>query len=43
MTLDVNNSFLIPKKVLVPGGYILKLMWTKDNKDYQIDYDLVWK
>ncbi|MBT0552109.1 FixH family protein [Riemerella anatipestifer] len=43
MTLDANNSFLIPKKVLVPGGYILKLMWTKDNKDYQIDYDLVWK
>ncbi|MBO4233734.1 nitrogen fixation protein FixH [Riemerella anatipestifer] len=43
MTLDANNSFLIPKKVLVPGGYILKLMWKKDNKDYQIDYDLVWK
>ncbi|MDY3316738.1 FixH family protein [Riemerella anatipestifer] len=43
MTLDANNSFLIPKNILVPGGYILKLMWTKDSKNYQIDYDLIWK
>ncbi|SDE58800.1 FixH family protein [Riemerella columbipharyngis] len=43
MVLDKNNSFFIPAKVLVYGGYILKVSWTKDNTDYQIDYDLEWK
>lgn len=41
--LDAQNSYQIPSKVLVKGGYILKLMWTKDQKDYQVDYDIEWK
>lgn len=41
--LDLDNTFLIPDKVLVKGGYILKLMWNKDGIDYQVDYDLEWK
>lgn len=43
ITLDAHNAFVIPNKVLVKGGYILKLMWTKEGKDYQVDYDLEWK
>lgn len=42
VNLDSNNSFSIPRKVLVPGGYTLKLHWTKGQKSYQVDYDLVW-
>lgn len=40
--LDYNRTFLIPEKLLVKGSYILKLMWTKDNKDYQVDYEVLW-
>lgn len=43
VTLDNNNSFLIPKTELIPGSYTLKIMWTFGNKDYQVDYDVVWK
>ena len=42
ISLDANNSFFIPKSVLVTGGYTLKLQWTSQNKNYQVDYDLVW-
>jgi len=41
--LDGVNAFQIPAKVLVKGGYILKVMWTKDHKKYQVDYDIEWK
>ena len=42
MTLDGSNAIFIPAKVLVKGNYVLRTHWTKDNKKYQIDYDLVW-
>jgi len=38
-----HNVFLIPKKVLSPGSYTLKLKWTENKKPYQIDYDILWK
>lgn len=38
-----HNVFLIPKKVLSPGSYTLKLKWTSNKKPYQIDYDILWK
>ncbi len=41
--LDANNNYSIPKKILVKGGYILKVMWTKEKHKYQIDYDIEWK
>ncbi len=43
VTLDNNNSFLIPKTELITGSYTLKIMWTFGKKDYQVDYDVVWK
>lgn len=42
MTLDSNNSIFIPAKVLVKGNYVLRVSWVKRNKNYQLDYDLVW-
>lgn len=42
MTLDYHNRIVIPAKVMKKGDYMLKLKWTKDNKNYQIDYDIVW-
>lgn len=41
--LDANNNYSIPNKILVKGGYILKVMWTKEKHKYQIDYDIEWK
>lgn len=40
--LDAQNRVIIPEKVLAKGNYILKMKWTKANKKYQVDYDLVW-
>lgn len=42
ITLDGSNTLFIPAKVLVKGNYVLRTHWTKDSKNYQIDYDLVW-
>lgn len=43
VTLSSDHSFLIPAKVLAPGNYTLKLHWKKEGKDYQVDYDVLWK
>ncbi|MBP7172566.1 MAG: FixH family protein [Cloacibacterium sp.] len=43
ITLDTNHSFFIPSKVLSKGAYTLKLSWKKNQKNYQIDYDVEWK
>lgn len=43
VTLSFDRSFTIPAKVLSPGNYTLKLHWKNNGKDYQIDYDVVWK
>ncbi|QOR73041.1 FixH family protein [Cruoricaptor ignavus] len=40
--LDKNNSVYLPAKILKPGSYTLKMLWTKDALDYQIDYDVLW-
>lgn len=42
-TLNQERSFLIPNSFLHVGNYILKVNWTKDNKEYQVDYDVIWK
>lgn len=42
MKLDQRNSIFIPAKVLAKGNYVLRVMWKKDNEEYQIDYDLIW-
>lgn len=41
--LGAANTVNIPKNILVPGSYTLKLKWNKENKDYQIDFDILWK
>ena len=38
-----NHKFVIPKKVVFPGSYTLKLKWTENKKPYQVDYDVLWK
>ena len=40
--LTGQNSIFIPAKVLVKGNYVLRVMWKKDNEDYQLDYDVIW-
>ena len=42
MKLDQRNSIFIPAKVLAKGNYVLRVMWKKDNEEYQLDYDLIW-
>ena len=41
--LDNNQAFVIPKEVLVSGSYTLKVKWSVDKKEYQVDYDVLWK
>ena len=41
--LDEANGILIPAKVLTPGSYTLKLYFTKNDVNYQVDYDVEWK
>lgn len=43
LNLDAQKSFLVPKQVLSPGSYTLKVKWTQNKKPYQIDYDVQWK
>lgn len=43
LNLDANNAFIIPKKVLSAGSYTLKVKWKSNAKDYQVDYDVLWK
>ena len=38
-----HNLFLVPKKIIRPGSYTLKLKWTSDKVPYQVDYDILWK
>lgn len=41
--LDATNTFTIPKSVLVNGNYTLRMSWTKNNTEYRMDYDVIWK
>ena len=41
--LNAQNQFTIPSKVISKGSYTLKLNWEKNNKSYQLDYDVLWK
>lgn len=43
LTVDSNNSIVIPSKVIFPGSYTLKINWEENNTPYQIDYDVLWK
>lgn len=36
------NTFVIPQKVLHPGAYVLKIYWTKDKKNYQMEVPVKW-
>lgn len=40
--LNAQNQFTIPSKVISKGSYTLKLNWEKNNKSYQVDYDVLW-
>lgn len=42
MDLDGRNSLFIPAAVLAKGNYVLRVHWTKADKKYQLDYDLIW-
>lgn len=41
--LEEQNIYTIPANTLKNGSYTLKLMWQKEDKDYQVDYDVLWK
>lgn len=41
--LDAQKSFTIPASVLKMGNYTLRLTWVKNNTEYRIDYDVIWK
>ena len=43
LSLDPQRSFTIPKQILSPGSYTLKVKWSQNKKPYQIDYDVQWK
>lgn len=40
--LNSQQKFTIPNKVIVAGSYTLKLKWQKNEKPYQVDYDVLW-
>lgn len=42
LPLNGNNALFLPKQILAKGNYVLRVMWTKDQKKYQMDYDIVW-
>ncbi len=33
----------IPKQILFPGSYTLKIAWNSKQVPYQMDYDILWK
>ncbi|MHA6696539.1 FixH family protein [Chryseobacterium sp. A301] len=33
----------IPKQILFPGSYTLKIAWKSKTVPYQVDYDVLWK
>lgn len=39
---DASGRINIPKEILFPGSYTLKIAWNTENKPYQIDYDVLW-
>lgn len=43
IVLNAENTLGIPRKILVPGSYILKVKWQKNSKPFQLDYDIQWK
>lgn len=43
LQLSPNHSFTIPANILAVGSYTLKVKWTTDKKQYQVDYDVQWK
>ncbi|MEC5394724.1 FixH family protein [Bergeyella sp. RCAD1439] len=43
LPLDAQQSITIPKSILFPGSYTLKVKWKQQSKPYQIDYDVLWK
>lgn len=43
ITLNPDNSFSIPAKLLVLGNYTLQLSWIKEKATYRMDYDVIWK
>ena len=43
LVLEDNNSFTIPRQVISPGSYTLKVKWKENKKPYQMDYDVLWK
>lgn len=43
LTVSSDNTIFIPKQVLFPGSYTLKIHWEQDKKPFQVDYDVQWK
>lgn len=43
LDLSPQNTILIPNKILIKGRYTLKLYWTKDKINYQMEVPIIWK
>ncbi|PQL92562.1 FixH family protein [Apibacter adventoris] len=43
LDLSPQNTILIPNKILVKGKYTLKLYWSKDKINYQMEVPIIWK
>ncbi|KQT22460.1 nitrogen fixation protein FixH [Chryseobacterium sp. Leaf404] len=41
--LDSKKSITIPANILKKGSYTLRLTWVKNNTEFRIDYDVLWK
>lgn len=41
-TLDAENNFVVPAKILIKGSYTLKVKWTTNKTNYQRDFDIQW-
>lgn len=42
INLNAENAIFLPKDILAKGNYVLRVMWTKEKQNYQLDYDIVW-